>query len=76
MEGKRYSRRRYEEMRRRRRRQVRRQRLAVLGVCVVLIAAGAAAGVRVWRGHQEKVQAARQAEEVKKVIAAEYEKFI
>ena len=76
MEGKRYSRRRYEEMRRRRLRQVRRQRLAVLGVCVVLIAAGAAAGVRVWHSQQEKVQAARQAEEVKKVIAAEYEKFL
>ena len=70
MEGKRYSRRRYEEMR------CRRLRQAVLGVCVVLIAAGAAVGVRVWRGHQEKVQAARQAEEVKKVIAAEYEKSL
>ncbi len=76
MEGKRYSRRRYEEMRRRRLRQVRRQRLAVLGVCVVLIAAAGITGVRVWRGHQEELRAARQAEEVKKVIAAGYEEFL
>lgn len=76
MEGKRYSRRRYEEMRRRRLRQVRRQRLAVLGVCVALIAAAGITGVRVWRGHQEELRAARQAEEVKKVIAAGYEEFL
>ena len=76
MEGKRYSRRRYEEMRRRRLRQVRRQRLAVLGVCVVFIAAAGITGVRVWRGHQEELRAARQAEEVKKVIAAGYEEFL
>lgn len=63
-------------MRRRRLRQVRRQRLAVLGVCVVLIAAAGITGVRVWRGHQEELRAARQAEEVKKVIAAGYEEFL
>ena len=76
MEGKRCSRRRYEEMRRRRLRQVMRQRMAVFGVCIVLIAAGVITGIRAWRGHQEEQQAARQAEEVKKVIAAGYEEFL
>ena len=63
-------------MRRRRLRQVRRQRMAVFGAGIVLIAAGVIAGIRAWRGHQEEQQAARQAEEVKQVIAAGYEEFL
>ena len=43
---------------------------------MVLIAAAGITGVRVWRGHQEELRAARQAEEVKKVIAAGYEEFL
>lgn len=76
MEGKRYSRRRQEEMRRRRRRRVRRQIMVICIMCILLAAGIATIGVRMWQERQADERAARQAEEVKKVIASGYEEFL
>ena len=76
MEGKRYSRRRQEEMRRRRRRRVRRQIMVICIMCILLAAGITTIGVRMWQERQADERAARQAEEVKKVIASGYEEFL
>lgn len=76
MEQKRYSIRQREERRRRRRRQVRRQIAAIVVLCILSAAVITAAAVKVWQERQEAERAARQAEEVKKVIAAGYVDFL
>ena len=45
-------------------------------MCILLAAGITTIGVRMWQERQADERAARQAEEVKKVIAAGYEEFL